>query len=89
MCRFAESEVVSLIHGGVSRPDIAKAVHDAIADRIAAMARRVGVEKDMALIGGMAKNIGFVNSLKQNLNIDILVPENPEYVSAIGAAISD
>ncbi|MFC1905395.1 acyl-CoA dehydratase activase [Chloroflexota bacterium] len=86
---FAESEVVSLIHSGVTRPDISKAVHDAIADRIAAMARRVGVEKDIALIGGMAKNVGFVDCLKRNLDTDILVPDNPEYVSAIGAAISD
>ena len=43
----------------------------------------------VALIGGMAKNIGFVDSLKRNLGVDILVPENPEYVSAIGAAVSD
>jgi benzoyl-CoA reductase subunit D len=86
---FAESEVVSLIHSGITKPDISKAVHDAIADRIAAMARRVGVEKDLALIGGMAKNIGFVDSLKRNLGVDIVVPESPEYVSAIGAAISD
>ncbi len=86
---FAESEVVSLIHGGVTKPDISKAVHDAIADRIAAMARRVGVEKDIALIGGMANNAGFVECLKNNLNIEILVPESPEYISAIGAAISD
>jgi benzoyl-CoA reductase subunit D len=86
---FAESEVVSLIHSGITKPDISKAVHDAIADRIAAMARRVGVEKDLALIGGMAKNIGFVDSLKRNLGVDIVVPESPEYVSAIGAAISE
>lgn len=86
---FAESEVVSLIHSGITKPDISRAVHDAIADRIAAMARRVGVEKDVALIGGMAKNVGFIDSLKRNLGIDVLVPESPEYVSAIGAAISD
>jgi benzoyl-CoA reductase subunit D len=86
---FAESEVVSLIHSGITKPDISKAVHDAIADRIAAMAHRVGIEKDIALIGGMGKNKGFVDSLKRNLGIDILVPESPEYVSAIGAAISD
>jgi benzoyl-CoA reductase subunit D len=86
---FAESEVVSLIHGGVTKPDISKAVHDAIADRIAAMARRVGVEKDIALIGGMAKNIGFIDSLKANLGVDIVVPQNPDYVSAVGAAVSE
>jgi predicted CoA-substrate-specific enzyme activase len=86
---FAESEVVSLIHSGSSKADISRAVHDAIADRIAAMARRVGVENDIALIGGMAKNVGFIDSLKRNLNIDVIVPKDPEFVSAIGAALSD
>jgi benzoyl-CoA reductase subunit D len=86
---FAESEVVSLMHSKVTKADISKAVHDAIADRIAAMARRVGVEKDVALIGGVALNIGFIDSFKRNLGVDILVPENPQFVSAIGAASSD
>jgi benzoyl-CoA reductase subunit D len=84
---FAESEVVSLIHGGFTKADISKAIHDAIADRIAGMARRAGIEKDVVVIGGVAKNIGFIDSLKRALNMDILVCPNPEYVSAIGAAI--
>jgi benzoyl-CoA reductase subunit D len=84
---FAESEVVSLIHSGATRGDIARAVHDAIAERISAVARRVGVEKDIVVIGGMAKNIGFVDALKRILETDILVPPNPEYVSAIGSVI--
>jgi predicted CoA-substrate-specific enzyme activase len=86
---FAESEVVSLMHSAVTRPDISKAVHDAIADRIASMARRVGIEKDVALIGGMALNIGFTDSLKRNLGIEVFIPENPQFISALGAASSD
>ena len=85
---FAESEVVSLIHSGVSHADISRAVHDAIADRIAAVARRVGLEKDIVIIGGMARNVGFVDALKRSFNMDVLVPPDPEYVSAVGAAIS-
>ena len=86
---FAESEVVSLIHSGFSKPDISKAIHDAIADRISAVARRVGLEKDIVLIGGMAYNVGFIDSLKRSLNTDVLLPENPDYVGAIGAALPD
>lgn len=84
---FAESEVVSLIHSGATRADISRAVHDSIADRISAVARRVGLEKDVVIIGGMAKNAGFVDALKRALSMDIIVPPDPEYVSAIGAAI--
>jgi benzoyl-CoA reductase subunit D len=85
---FAESEVVSLIHAKTPHPDISKSIHDAIADRISAMVRRVGIEKDIMLIGGVARNIGFVESFKKILNTDVVVPEDPEYVSALGAALS-
>ncbi|MDR2239585.1 MAG: acyl-CoA dehydratase activase [Zoogloeaceae bacterium] len=85
---FAESEVVSLIHSSTPKEDIAKAVLDAVASRVTAMARRVGIEGDVALIGGMVHNTGFVQSLKAALGVDqVLLPEMPEYVSAIGAAL--
>jgi benzoyl-CoA reductase subunit D len=86
-CVFAESEVVTLIHAKVSKEDIAKAIHDAMAGRIASMVLRIGVEKDVALIGGVARNPGFLPPLKKELNAEILVPEYPEYVGALGAAL--
>jgi benzoyl-CoA reductase subunit D len=84
---FAESEVVSLIHAKTPKEDIARAIHDAIASRIASMVRRVGVEREVALIGGVAKNIGFVDSLRRSLGVDLLVPDEPEFVCALGAAL--
>ena len=86
-CVFAESEVVTLIHAKVSKEDIARAIHDAMAGRIASMVLRLGVEKDVALIGGVARNPGFLPPLEKELNTKILVPEHPEYVGAIGAAV--
>ncbi len=84
---FAESEVVSLLHSNVPKKDIARAIHDAIASRIGAMVRRVGLNQDVVVIGGLAKNVGFIDSLKRNLGSEILVPEDPEFGSAIGAAL--
>jgi benzoyl-CoA reductase subunit D len=87
---FAESEVVSLIHQKTRKEDIIRAVHDAIADRNTSMLRQIGIEQQVALIGGMAKNIGFVDSMNRNLGFDLLVPSKniaPEYVSALGAAL--
>ncbi len=84
---FAESEVVTLIHAKTSKEDIAKAIHDAIADRIGSMTRRLSIEQEIALIGGCARNIGFVEALKKNLNSDIKMPEDPEFVGALGAAL--
>ncbi|TET56060.1 CoA activase [Candidatus Bathyarchaeota archaeon] len=84
---FAESEVVSLIHSRVTKEDIARAIHDAMAGRIASMVLRVGVEEDVLLVGGVALNSGFLPSLKKELNTEIIVPEFPEYAGALGAAL--
>ncbi len=81
-----ESEVVSLIHQKTPKPDIARAVMNALAGRIASLARIVGLEKDVVMVGGMAKNASFVNSLKKNIEMDVLVPEDPDYMGALGAA---
>ncbi len=85
---FAESEVVTLIHAKTPREDIARAVLDAIASRIVSMVRKVGFEEDIALIGGMTRNPGFVDALKRSLERDVHVPENPEYIGALGAALA-
>lgn len=85
-CVFAESEVVSLIHSKVSKEDISRALHDAIAGRISSMILRIGVEKDVVLIGGCALNPGFRPPLEKELHTSIIVPEFPEFVSALGAA---
>ncbi|MFW9991079.1 MAG: acyl-CoA dehydratase activase [Candidatus Odinarchaeota archaeon] len=86
---FAESEVVSLIHAGTSKEDISRAIHDAIASRIASMARRIGVEAEVAVIGGVAKNPGFTDSLQRTLGLtNLTIPEEPEFVGALGAALT-
>jgi len=84
---FAESEVVTLVHQKHSKEDIAKAVHDAIADRITSMVRKVGFENDVVLIGGVSRNPAFVETMKRNLQTDVKVLADPEFVGALGAAI--
>jgi benzoyl-CoA reductase subunit D len=85
---FAESEVVSLVHAKTSKPDMARAIHDAISDRIVSMVRRVGMEPEVVLIGGMAKNVGFVEALSRELETQVLLPEEPDFVGALGAALA-
>jgi len=84
---FGESDVVSLIHRQESKPEIARAVFDAMADRVSSMVHRLGVNPDVVLIGGVAKDVGFVASLKRKLGVDILIPEAPEFAGALGAAL--
>ncbi len=54
---------------------------------ITSLARRVGIEKDIALIGGVALNAGFVDALQRGLEAEVLVPADPEFVGALGAAL--
>jgi len=84
---FGESDVVTLIHRQESKPEIARAVFDAMADRVSSMVRRLGVNPDVVLVGGVAKDVGFVASLKRKLGIDLFIPENPEFAGALGAAL--
>jgi len=85
---FAESEVVGLIHAKTAKPDISKAIHDAMASRIVSMIRRVGVSEDVVLMGGVGRNSGLVEAMKRELNLEkIFVPDEPEYGAAVGAAL--
>ncbi|MGA2386249.1 MAG: acyl-CoA dehydratase activase [Candidatus Bathyarchaeia archaeon] len=85
---FGESDVVSLIHRQESKPEIARAVFDAMADRISSMVHRIGVNPDVVLLGGVAKDVGFIAALKRKLGVEILIPEFPDYAGALGAALS-
>ena len=84
---FAESEVVSLIHAQTPKGEIVRAAHDAIAGRVASLARRVGAQPEIALVGGVAHNVGFVTSLERALGMQMLVPRDPEFIGALGAAL--
>ena len=85
---FAESEVVGLIHAKTEKQDISKAIHDAMASRIVSMIRRVGVNDDVVIIGGVGRNPGFVQSMKRELKVkDLYIPDEPDFGAATGAAV--
>jgi predicted CoA-substrate-specific enzyme activase len=88
MCAvFAESEVVSLKNQGASPRDIARAVHLSVAERLISMLHRVGFDESVVFTGGVARNIAVVELLREKLEIDVLVPEEPDIVGALGAAL--
>ncbi len=88
MCTvFAESEVVSLIARGLPREDIACGLHHAVADRTSGLVRRVGLEEKVMITGGVAKNGAVVKALNEKLNINLIVPQEPQIVGALGAAL--
>jgi benzoyl-CoA reductase subunit D len=85
---FAESEVVGLIHAKTETKDISKSIHDAMASRIVSMIRRIGVNKDIVMLGGVSMNPGFVEALRRELDVEkIYIPDDPAFGAAVGAAL--
>lgn len=85
---FAESEVIGLIHAKTSVKDISKSIHDAMASRIVSMIRRIGVNQDIVMMGGVGLNPGFVEALRRELDVEkIYIPDDPAFGAAVGAAL--
>ncbi|WP_256621509.1 acyl-CoA dehydratase activase [Methanolobus chelungpuianus] len=88
MCTvFAESEVISLRAKGYSKEDIAAGLVESIARRVAVMARQVGLKRNVAFVGGVAKNAGIKAALEKELGISLNVPPEPQVTGALGAAL--
>ncbi len=84
---FAESEAISRISEEVKKEDLLAGIHRALAAQINALAERIGVEPDVAMVGGGARDVGLVEALKEIRNHDILVPASPHFTAALGAAM--
>ncbi len=84
---FAKSEVATLIFQGYAKEDIIAGIHKAVARRLAGMAKRVGLRKEIFFDGGPARNIGMVRAMERELGMEMIVPDMPQIVTATGAAL--
>ncbi len=84
---FAQQEVITQLSQGTPIEDIIAGVCDAIASRVTRMVRTLGIEPDVVLTGGVAKNVGVVKAFEKNLGYKVLIPEDPLISGALGAAI--
>ncbi|UCB57647.1 MAG: 2-hydroxyglutaryl-CoA dehydratase [Candidatus Omnitrophota bacterium] len=84
---FAESEVVSLIAKGSPRENIARGIHYAITERVMSLLGKIEIMDSVTLTGGVAKNIGFVQALKTKLGQKLNIPQEPQVIGALGAAL--
>jgi len=84
---FAEQEVINKLAGGVPLNDILAGLHQAIASRIASLVSRLGIEREVMVTGGGAKNVGLVKALESKLDLPVLIPPDPLLTGAIGAAL--
>ena len=88
MCTvFAESEVISLIADNHSASDIIHGLCNARAARTAAIVKRAGGHPPYMMTGGVARNLGVVRALEQQLGAPIFLPREPDLCGALGAAL--
>jgi predicted CoA-substrate-specific enzyme activase len=86
---FAESEVISHVHREPPTPKgvIVAGIYFSVVSRVVSLCKRIGIEKDVAVVGGVALNRGLVKILEEELGFAVLVPDAPQVVAALGAAI--
>lgn len=84
---FAESEAVSRIAEGASKEDLLAGIHRALAGQLHSLAARLTIEKDLALVGGGARNAGLVKALEEISGFKIVVPPEAHLTAALGAAL--
>jgi predicted CoA-substrate-specific enzyme activase len=86
---FAESEVLSLLSEHKAREDIAYGISRAIARRVIGMGAggQVDYKEPIVFSGGLAKNVGVVKAIEEELGKKVITPEEPQITAALGAAI--
>jgi predicted CoA-substrate-specific enzyme activase len=84
---WAQQEVASRLAEGVPIPDLIAGVHRSLADRVARMVKRLKLQQEVILTGGGGKNKGLVKALSEQLDCEILVPQEPLITGALGAAL--
>jgi predicted CoA-substrate-specific enzyme activase len=84
---FSESEAISRVSEGFSKEDILAGVHRSIANKISVLVDRIGMEQEVAITGGGGLDIGLIAAIEEKLGITLRVPERPQIITALGAAI--
>lgn len=84
---FAESEVLSWLGKGKKIEDILLGVHKSISSRSISLLRRVGLNQQITFTGGVAKNVGMVEVLNENIGKELNVSNESHFMGALGAAL--
>ncbi|MBI2856811.1 MAG: benzoyl-CoA reductase, bzd-type, subunit Q [Chloroflexi bacterium] len=85
---FAKTEVIGLLRRGWSKPEVLAAFFAALAHRVSALIQRLGVQKEFAISGGIAKNTGVVTRIEKELGVTAVeIKPDPQIAGALGAAL--
>jgi predicted CoA-substrate-specific enzyme activase len=85
---YVETEVIHFLQRGLPKQDLAAGINRAMAERVFALARRIGPKDKIMMTGGVAKNIAVRTDLETMLKARIQLPKiDPQLIGAYGAAM--
>jgi activator of 2-hydroxyglutaryl-CoA dehydratase len=84
---FVESDILSYLAQGKRGEDILGGVHLAIAKRTMSLARRVAIEPEITMTGGVTRNVGMVRALEEVLGQRLQISPDAHFMGAVGAAV--
>lgn len=84
---FVESDILSYLAQGKRAEDIMGGVHLAIAKRTLSLARRLSIEPEITMTGGVARNSGMVHALETVLGQPLKVSPDAHFMGAVGAGV--
>ena len=85
---FAKSEAMARLKEGWSKNKVIAAYCRAMAERVASLIERIGVEPEFFVTGGISKNIGVVRRIEQILGVRAVPSRfDTQIAGALGAAL--
>jgi predicted CoA-substrate-specific enzyme activase len=85
---FGRGAAIALRKEGETKEDILAGLHEAIASRVMAVVKKVGIADKFAITGGIGRNVGLVTKIEQKVGgLKVTLPEEPMIVGAMGAAL--
>jgi len=84
---FAESEVISQLSSGTSREDVAAGIIKSVVNRVAGLVKRVGVQREVVMTGGVSLNWMIIKNMQEELGVPVIVSPFAQLTGALGAAL--
>jgi len=84
---LAESEIINHVSEGQTVEDIIAGIHFSLVERAMLQLKRVGLNGELTFVGGVARQAGMIRAAREKFGVPVNVPDYPEYVVALGAAL--
>lgn len=84
---FAKTDAISFLKKGVPKSDILAGLHSAIATRCHNLLKRISIENDFTITGGISKNVGMVEKVREKVGLEPVLAPDPQIIGALGAAL--